>query len=145
VEVTNAKIVNNWIGTVYANKNGTGYTVLNQARTDGLDMQASSWFTDADADNNNRLSSSSLTFTGGELDDDGALGEVTGGMDFAGQDHWEVGLLIFIDTGVSLNDGDYWDIQVRDDVGGVLDGYTRTPRLTYNEPAALRRVFITHV
>ncbi len=144
VEVTNAKSVNNWIGTVYAAKNGGSYTVLNQARTDGLDMAASSWFTDADADNNDRLTSSSLTFTGGELDDDGALGEVSGGIDFAGQDHWEVGILIYIDTGIAT-DTDYWDIQVKDDVGGDLDGYTRTPRLTYSAPGAPRRIFITHV
>ena len=139
LEVTNSKSVNNRVGTVYAAKNGGGYTVLNQARADGLVMVASSWFTDADADNNDRLATSSLTFDGGELDDDGAHGEVSGGMDFGSPSHWEIGMCIQVDSGVA-GFGDYWDIQLKDDVGGDLDGYTRTPRLTY-----ARRIFITHV
>ena len=143
LEVTNTKSLNNRIGTVYADKKGAGYAVLNQARADGLAMVVSSWFTDGDADNNDRLATSSLTFTGGELDDDGAHGEVSGGMDFAGQDHWEIGMCIQIDTGVAV-DGDYWDIQLKDDIGGDIDGYTRTPRITYNE-AVTRRIFLTHV
>ncbi len=143
LEITNAKAVPNRLGTVYAAKNGGGYTALDQARVDGLAMVASSWFTDADADSNDRLATSSLTFTGGELDDDGSHGEVTGGMDFAGQDHWEIGMCIQIDTGVA-GDTDYWDIQLKDNLGGDLDGYTRTPRLTYNVPVT-RRIFLTHV
>ena len=92
VEVTNTKSVNNWLGLIYADKNdGASYALLDQARSDGLRAVTSSWFTDADADAVDRLATSSLTFTGGELDDDGNLGEVVDGMDFVGQDHWEVG------------------------------------------------------
>lgn len=140
IEVTNSKTANNWLGTLYAQKNGAGgYTQMTTTRTDGCRIVASGWFTDADADNVDRLTSSSLTFTGGELDSDGNLGEVAGGMDFAGTDHWEVGICIEIDLANAVS-GDYWDFEIRDDVGAQLDGYTRRPRFTY-----ARRIFITHV
>ena len=136
IEVTNAKAVNNILFDVYAAKNGGSYTQLTTGRTDGLRIVASSWFSDAASDNNNRLSSSSLTFTGGELDSDGAIGEVAGGIDFVGQDHWEVGICLEIDT-ANASASDYWDIRIEHDGGGALDGYSRIPRITYTPAPAI--------
>jgi hypothetical protein len=135
LEVTNAKVVNNYIPVIRANKNGTGYADLTTARADGLRIATDGFFTDAAADNNDRLTSSSLTFTGGELDEDGVLGEVAGGMDFVGQDHWEIAIAIEIDE-ANASANDWWDIQLyKDDGTTPLDGYTRTPRLTYSPSA----------
>jgi len=130
LEVTNAKASNNWSGYLYAAKNGGAYTVVDQSRADGLRAAPSSWFTDADADNNNRLTTSSLTFTGGELDSNGLLGDAIDGIDFAGQDHWEVSICLEIDT-ANASSGDYWDFELRDSGGAQLDSYSRRPRFTY--------------
>jgi len=133
VEITNAKAVNNYVPVIRAAKNGGSYADLTTGRTDGLRIATDGWFTDADADNNDRLTSSSLTFTGGELDEDGTLGETVDGMDFVGEDHWEIGIAIEIDTG-NASDNDYWDIELyKDDGTTPLDGYSRIPRITYEE------------
>ena len=137
VEVTNSKS-NNELLTLYAQKNNTGgYTEVTQTSTNGIQFELSANFADGDADNNNRLTSSSLTFTGGVMHENTPMGGTSpapDGMDFAGTDHWEVDCCIAIDSAQPPTSGDFWDFEIRDNAGAQLGGYTRRPRLTYTPP-----------
>jgi hypothetical protein len=132
LEVTNSKSVANWTGYLYSQKNGTGgYAEVNLSSTQGVQISPSANFADGDTDNNNRLTSSSLTFVNACQEEGSPLGNnVTGGVDFSGQDHWEIEICIDIDS-ANASPNDYWDFELRDSGGGQLNGYTRRPRLTY--------------
>lgn len=145
VEVTNAKSVNNVVFTLYAQKNGAGgYNDVTTTSTNGIQVELSPNFADGDSDNNNRLSSSSLTFTGGALEEASPMNGPIAGYDFAGTDHWEVEICLAIDS-ANADANDYFDFEIRDVAGAQLDGYTRRPRVTHAAAEAARRIFITHV
>ena len=145
VEITNAKAVNNVVFTLYAQKNGVGgYNPVTGVTTNGIQIELSGNFADGDSDNNNRLTSSSLTFAGGCLQEVTPFSGPVAGYDFVGTDHWEIEVCLAIDS-ANANDTDYFDFEIRNSVGGVLNGYTREPRVTYAGAAAPRRIFITHV
>ncbi len=131
VEVTNAKSVSNAVFTIYAEKNATGgYNAVTTTSTNGIQIELSSNFADGDSDNNDRLSSSSLTFTGGALEEATPLNGPSGGYDYAGQDHWEVEVCLAIDS-ANASPTNFFDFEIRDVAGAQLDSYSRRPKVTY--------------
>ncbi len=145
IEITNAKAMNNDVFEIWAAKNGGTYAEVTTARADGIAMSGDFTDTavnDGSADNNNRESTSSLTFSGGILHDYGSVSDIGGtnplpdGMDFVGQDHWEIGLSIAFDVDATgVTDADYWEFELRGAAGATLDNYARRPKVTYSAGA----------
>jgi len=153
VEITNAKAVNNATFTLYADWYDAdggglqGYAAVGTTPSASMPLYIapSANVTDGEADANNRLTSSSLTFSGGVLHDaSSTFGGVLpdpGGMDYSGQDHWEIGVVLDVDSVYAAAD-DYFLLRIYVDTS-PLDGYTRTPQLDLSAVAAVRRIFTT--
>lgn len=139
VEVTNLKATANRDFNIYYARNEGSYVVCDATST-YLRPSVSSQFTDGDADDVDRLVTSTLPFAHGELDDDGVCGDPGANLDFNGEDHCEAEFCVAFQSGVG--EGDTFDIEIRLDGGVSLNGYTRRPRITYSTGA--RRIFVTH-
>ena len=135
-EITNAKSVNNKIFTLHALKNDTGgFDAVTATSTNGIQIELTANYADGDSDNNDRLTSSALSFVGGALEEVTPLNGPTAGYDFVGTDHWEVEICLAID-GANSNPTDFYDIRLHDELDAALNSYTRIPRLTDNTAAA---------
>lgn len=126
VEESNNKAAKNPSFGLEYNLAGGGWTAVNQGTPSVLKCVATSHYADTDADNNQRVSSGG-TFTGGELDDDNALGEV---LDFVGNDICEYETCLQI-IGADVSDAQ--NLQIR--VAGLND-YTNTTSLTISKAAS---------
>ena len=149
-EVTNAKAVSNKVFTLFAEKNATGgFNAVTGVSTNGIQIELSANFADGDADNNDRLTSSALTFVNGALQEATPFSGPVGGYDYVGTDHWEVEVCLAIDNANSVN-GDTYDVRLHDAAGVALDSYTRVPRATDSTSATFvpqqitSSYFLTH-
>jgi hypothetical protein len=129
IENTNNKAANNKDFDLYAQRNGAGGYVPITLTSTYIQISPSAEFADGAADSVNRLTTSTATFTAGELDEDGLCGD-GGWLDFAGNDQVEFCIKITSASSAS----DYFDIRVYE-TGVALNNYAYTPRLTATAPA----------
>jgi hypothetical protein len=126
VENTNNKAENNVSFQLFAARNGGGYT---QVTTSSTYIQASTSpnFTDPTEDSTDRLTTSSATFSAGELDSDGDCGDgsfLDNGANQVMETEWCLQLT------AATSPDDYFDFEVRTSAGGALNNYSYRARVT---------------
>lgn len=117
------------------NRNGTGWNDVTDL-SNVIRAVTSPHYADEDADGVDRLTTSTKTFSGGVLDENGLAG-TNNQIDMAGNDHWEIEYCLQI-VGADVNDADTIELRMVRDTAS-LEAWLQTPSITANVSSVINQ------